>query len=254
MPADDCTCLGMSRGLQHGHGEYVVWRVIFFNVAWVLLEWHVGGRDALDIFDNVIPPMMCFPMMVELGLRLIYEPGHKGTEWSPTERDSKKDEARSAAWQLLQGWICFPCQTVCPCFTVTACGMLSVGLDLALCRTPLVAIDSVAVVSFVIDRWVLAGITNMDTKLQFSLCHTFSSGMQLLRLFRPWAVGTREQNWPPSCRGGALGEMFAIWLTTDPNELTGVAADDIERQHMVAKAETTRAPGAFGSSPLLNSW
>jgi len=236
-----------------------VWTVIAINAAWVLFEWRIGGREALGIIDNVIPSLLCIPMIVEFSLRLIYEPGHTGTVWSPAERDRKAGSVLGQTWHRIQNCLCIPCQTLCPCCVTQCCDSVETAFELALCRSPLVALDSVAICSYIVDHWVLLSAVAVSpaTALLRGYVHAFSSATQLLRLLRPWAVGTREQNWPLACTGGPAGHAFAVWLTTDSSQLMGAGGEegpDLERQHMISKAERTRAPGAFSGSALLNGW
>ena len=229
-----------------------MWAVIAMNASWVLMECAMGGRETLGIMDNVIPPIMCIPLVVELSLRFIYEPGHTGTAWSPAERDKKRGPFQSLAWHRLRSCLC-------PCFVVHCCDSLETMLELALCRTPLVAVDSVAVCSYILDRWVLLGASLPGPRAPMvkGYIHAFSSAMQLVRLLRPWAVGTKEQNWPAACTGGTAGRQLATWLTTDTGQLVGADGEegsDLERQHMASKAETIRPPGMFSGSAPPHGW
>jgi hypothetical protein len=147
------------------------------------------GRKAFGLMDVVVPPLMCIPMLAELALRLIYEPGHEGTHfWDGPPVD--KEAMSTPRLQWLRRTLCWPCQVLCPCGTAWVSDTFCVVSELAFWRAPLVALDVTAISCFLLDRWVLLSIFHR-ARLARRWVHRTSNCLQLLRCLRPWAVGVK---------------------------------------------------------------
>jgi len=184
----DCACLGCAHWLKHGNGEYVVWVVIFISALWVVIEATLGS--GLYLLKTIVPSLICIPLTAELGLRLIYEPGY-------THRDADLDRVE-----------CWPLDALCGTW---AGETTLVVAELAFCRSPLAALDIVAIVVFLLEHWVLVILVNATHR---SYIHAFSSSLQLLRLLRPWAVSVREKG---AFHCGGILLPIALWLTKEKN-------------------------------------
>ena len=224
------------------------------------------GRDALWPFDAFIPPLMCIPLLIELVLRVIYEPGHAGSQWGTAEMEKKPDGTHIKSLHWLKQTLCYPCQALFPCFTLWACDTVGVVIDVAFFREPLLALDVAAISCFVLDRWVLVSL--IGSGYVHDMVHIISNVLQILRLLRVWAVNITEdsnRNCPEICKCGEIGTAFATWLVTvstcstneGPGGHGGPEDQDVEKQVRATNAARVRAPGMqhfLESSPLIGGW
>ena len=218
------------------------------------------------MLDAIVPSILVIPLLIELVLRFVHAAIHTANAGSSTGTKEIKD----TTWTQLI--LCGPCilgcygyellREVCAyscCIEMWAFEAGGVVLELASSSAPLVVLDHVAIVTFLLDRTVLPNMLVHSDWGVLSFVHGLSSILQLLRLLRPLAVGAQHGF---LCLGpcGHIGLSAALWLTAEPDLKKHEADGDIEANRKKRdtgwKAEESQqvTPGLFDTSPLINGW